>query len=62
MIIRFISVVWVLIFSSFCLASTLPTVKLAALKFGTVKWELETIKRQIDEKNGFNLGSRRRRR
>ena len=56
MIFRFISVVWVLIFSSFCLASTLPTVKLAALKFGTVKWELETIKRlRLDEKNGFNL-------
>ena len=30
--------------------------KLAALKFGTVKWELETIKRlRLDEKNGFNL-------
>ena len=56
MIFRFVSMVWVLVFSSFCLASTLPTVKLAALKFGTVKWELDTIKRlRLDEKNGFNL-------
>jgi NitT/TauT family transport system substrate-binding protein len=37
-------------------ASTLPDVKLGALKFGTVKWELETIKRlELDKKNGFNL-------
>ncbi|MEL0223472.1 MAG: ABC transporter substrate-binding protein, partial [Gammaproteobacteria bacterium] len=37
-------------------ANTLPDLKLAALKFGTVKWELETIKRlELDKKNGFNL-------
>ena len=37
-------------------ANTLPNVKLGALKFGTVKWELETIKRlELDKKNDFNL-------
>jgi NitT/TauT family transport system substrate-binding protein len=37
-------------------ANTLPDLKLGALKFGTVKWELETIKRlELDKKNGFNL-------
>lgn len=53
---RFISLVSVLTFTTFCLANEAPTVKLAALKFGTVKWELETIKRLgLDEKNGFKL-------
>ncbi len=33
-----------------------PTVRISVLKFGTVMWELETIKRyRLDTKNGFNL-------
>ena len=44
------------LFATSGVANTLPDVKLAALKFGTVKWELETIKRlELDKKNGFNL-------
>ena len=45
-----------LIYSASAIANALPDVRLAALKFGTVKWELETIKRLgLDTKHGFNL-------
>jgi len=41
--------------SSSSFAST-PTIKVAALEFGTINWVLQTIKRtQLDKKNGFNL-------
>lgn len=44
------------LYSASVVANTVPEIKLAALKFGTVKWELETIKRLgLDQKNGFNL-------
>ncbi len=42
--------------SSLCFASELPTIKVAALEFGTINWVLQTIKRtQLDKKNGFDL-------
>ena len=45
-----------LLYTALGVANSLPEVKLAALKFGTVKWELETIKRlQLDHKHGFDL-------
>lgn len=45
-----------LVYTASGIASTLPEVKLAALKFGTVKWELQTIKRlELDKKHGFDL-------
>ena len=44
------------LYAASSVANTLPDLKLAALKFGTVKWELQTIKRlELDKKNGFNL-------
>ncbi|MAW26272.1 MAG: hypothetical protein CMQ84_09855 [Gammaproteobacteria bacterium] len=44
------------LYSASGVANTVPDIKLAALKFGTVKWELATIKRLgLDKKNGFNL-------
>ena len=37
-------------------AADLPMVKVGALKFGTVNWELETIKENgLDKKHGFSL-------
>ena len=45
-----------LFYTASSLANVLPEVKLAALKFGTVKWELQTIKRlELDKKQGFDL-------
>ena len=42
------------LYAASSVANTLPDLKLAALKFGTVKWELQTIKRlELDKKNGF---------
>lgn len=53
---QFISVSLVLVIIGNAAAASEKTVKLAALKFGTVKWELETIKRlKLDEKYGFKL-------
>ena len=44
------------LYAASSVANTLPDLKLAALQFGTVKWELQTIKRlELDKKNGFNL-------
>ena len=38
------------------LAADLPVIKLGALSFGTVNWELDTIKHNgLDEANGFTL-------
>jgi len=37
-------------------AETLPVVRVAALKFGTVNWELDIIRsQQLDKKHGFQL-------
>ncbi len=45
-----------LFYTASSFSNTLPEIKLAALKFGTVKWELETIKRlELDKKYGFEL-------
>lgn len=41
------------------LAADLPKLRLAALKFGTVMWELETIRQHgLDRQNGFQLDIR----
>lgn len=46
---------WTILLSSAAFAE-LPTVRVAVLKFGTVNWELETIRREkLDEKHGFRL-------
>lgn len=38
------------------IAADLPTIRLGALKFGTVNWELDTIKRLgLDREHGFSL-------
>lgn len=40
-------------------ADTLPTIRAAVLRIGTVNWELETIRRHgLDEKHGFTLDVR----
>jgi NitT/TauT family transport system substrate-binding protein len=45
-----------LYFSSFCFADSSSAIKISVLKFGTVNWTLETIKRNaLDKKNGFEL-------
>ena len=45
-----------LLFTSVSWASELPTIRLGALSFGTVNWELDTIKNnKLDEKHGFKL-------
>jgi len=37
-------------------AADLPSIRLGALKYGTVNWELDTIKNNgLDEANGFKL-------
>jgi NitT/TauT family transport system substrate-binding protein len=46
----------VVLFGFLALPVSADALKLGALKFGTVNWELETIKREgLDTKNGFNL-------
>jgi len=45
-----------LLFTSVSWASELPTIRLGALSFGTVNWELDTIRNnKLDEKHGFKL-------
>ncbi len=45
-----------ILFSSASISADLPTIRLGALEYGTVNWELDTIKNnQLDEKHGFNL-------
>ena len=49
-------VIATLLFTSFSWAGELPTMRLGALSFGTVNWELDTIKNnKLDEKYGFKL-------
>jgi len=46
----------ILIFSSISWGNELPTIRLGALEYGTVNWELDTIKNnKLDEKHGFKL-------
>ena len=45
-----------LLFTSSVLSNELPTIRLGALAYGTVNWELDTIKNnKLDEKHGFKL-------
>ena len=45
-----------LLFTSSVWSNELPTIRLGALEYGTVNWELDTIKNnQLDEKHGFKL-------
>lgn len=54
--IRIITVLATLLFTSVSWADALPTVRLGALSYGTVNWELDTIKNnKLDEKHGFTL-------
>lgn len=40
----------------FSLADELPVVRVGVLKFGTINWEMDVIKRhQLDQKAGFKL-------
>jgi len=45
-----------LLFTSSVWSNELPTIRLGALEYGTVNWELDTIKNnKLDEKHGFKL-------
>lgn len=45
-----------LFFSTIVWSKDLPTIRLGALEYGTVNWELDTIKNnKLDEKHGFKL-------
>lgn len=45
-----------LLITPLCWANELPVIRLGALEYGTVNWELDTIKNnKLDEKHGFNL-------
>ncbi|MBV1875878.1 MAG: ABC transporter substrate-binding protein, partial [Cycloclasticus sp.] len=49
-------VVAVSFFSNGGMADTNSPIKISVLKFGTVNWTLETIKKnRLDKKNGFEL-------
>ena len=51
-----ISALLILCLGSPVMAADLPKLRLAALKFGTVMWELETIRQHgFDRQNGFQL-------
>ena len=44
------------LFTAVSWADELPVIRLGALSFGTVNWELDTIKNnKLDEKHGFKL-------
>lgn len=54
--IRSLLIATALLFSSASWSNELPTIRLGALEFGTVNWELDTIKNnKLDEKYGFKL-------
>lgn len=54
--IRSLLVIITLLFTSVTWCEALPTIRLAALEYGTVNWELDTIKNnKLDEKHGFKL-------
>ena len=54
--IRSLLIAAALLFSSASWSAELPTIRLGALAYGTVNWELDTIKNnKLDEKYGFKL-------
>lgn len=54
--IKILFIVTTLLFSSLSWSDELPTIRLGALEYGTVNWELDTIKNNmLDEKHGFKL-------
>ena len=54
--IRNLFIIITLVFTSVSWANELPTIRLGALEYGTVNWELDTIKNnKLDEKHGFKL-------
>ena len=54
--IRALFILTMLLFTSTAWSNELPTVRLGALAYGTVNWELDTIKNnKLDQKHGFNL-------
>jgi len=54
--IRSLFILSILLFTSSAWSNDLPTVRLGALAYGTVNWELDTIKNnKLDEKHGFKL-------
>ena len=54
--IRSLFILTILLFTSTAWSNELPTVRLGALAYGTVNWELDTIKNnKLDEKHGFIL-------
>ncbi|MBV7298197.1 ABC transporter substrate-binding protein [Enterovibrio paralichthyis] len=51
-----LAVIALCLVSFFSAAADLPVVKVGVLKFGTINWEMDVIKRyKLDEKNGFDL-------
>ncbi|MGB0847689.1 MAG: ABC transporter substrate-binding protein [Thiolinea sp.] len=51
-----VTLLCVALLTSVSWADDLPTIRLGALSFGTVNWELDTIKNnKLDEKHGFKL-------
>mgnify|MGYP000020559854 CR=1 FL=1 len=54
--IRSLFIAAALLFTSVAWSDELPTIRLGALAYGTVNWELDTIKNnKLDEKHGFKL-------
>ena len=54
--IRALFILTALLFTSTAWSDELPKVRLGALAYGTVNWELDTIKKnKLDEKHGFKL-------
>jgi NitT/TauT family transport system substrate-binding protein len=54
--IRHLLILTALVFTSTAWSNDLPTIRLGALAYGTVNWELDTIKNnKLDEKHGFAL-------
>ncbi len=54
--IRSLFILSILLFTSSAWSNDLPIVRLGALAYGTVNWELDTIKNnKLDEKHGFKL-------
>lgn len=54
--IRALFILTALLFTTTAWSDELPKIRLGALSYGTVNWELDTIKNnKLDEKNGFQL-------
>lgn len=51
-----LAVVWLCAFASMAAAQDLPTVKVGVLSYGTINWEIDTLKfHEIDKKYGINV-------